>query len=115
MLTDLGVAWKRGAAQTSVLVFSHSTGAPVGGARVALFNADAEPVREVVADADGLAEFPHDGLAWMVVSHGEDYHCAALGGRRHALSMWSFGVRYGSRNDPREVLLFSERPVKQST
>jgi len=113
MLTDLGIAWKHAAAQTSVLVFSHSTGAPVGGARVALFNADAEPVREVVADADGLAEFPHEGLAWMVVSHGEDYHCAHIGGSRHALSMWSFGVRYGSRNDPREVLLFSERPVHQ--
>ena len=116
LLTDIGLAWKRGQAETTLFAFSHATGRPLGGAVVRLFNEDAEPCGETKASPDGLATIADPAARWAVVGVGDDFHCIPLGRSMPTLDMWSFDVSWAwSVPDKpwRELLFFTERPVYQ--
>ena len=116
LLTDIGLAWKRGQSETTLFAFSHSTGRPLAGAAVRLFNEDAEPCGEGKAGPDGLATVAVPDARWAVVSAGEDFHCIPIGRSMPTLDMWSFDVSWAwSIPDKpwRELLFFTERPVYQ--
>ena len=54
-LTDLGLVWKKSPTGVDVFVFSHRTGQPVAGATARLFSDENQPLREAVADTNGVA------------------------------------------------------------
>jgi len=113
-LTDLGLLWKKSPASVDVFVFSHTTGQPVGGAKVRLMSGENQTLRESVSDTNGLAHLDADTNAdWVAVESGEDFHAAELS-RNHIRPAPLPPISYGESDDEedlRRVMLFSDRDL----
>lgn len=112
-LTDLGMVWENSPAGVDVFVFSQSTGQPVGGATARLFGNENEPLAEALTDTNGLAHLEAKTNAdWIALEHGDDFHALPLDANR----VWMYGFHlpyagYAEREDPRRVMLFSDRDL----
>jgi len=112
-LTDLGLAWKKSKSGVDVFVFSHQTGQPVAGATACLFSDENQPLREAVADTNGIAHLDaNTNAAWVAVQHSEDFHAVVLDENR----IWvnRFELPFTGRDeteDTRRVMLFSDRDL----
>jgi len=112
-LTDLGVIWKNAPAELEAFVFSHSTGQPVSGAAVRLLSDESEPLCQATTSGDGMVQMPaHTNAQWLAVQLGEDFHALEI--REHRVPLYSFhlpAADLSEGNDPRRVLLFSDREL----
>ncbi len=112
-LTDLGMVWKKSPTGVNVFIFSHRTGQPVAGATARLFSGENQPLREAVADTNGLAHLDASpNAAWVAVQHEDDFHAVALE-ENHS---WRHGFEppytsYEEAEDTRRVMLFSDRDL----
>jgi uncharacterized protein YfaS (alpha-2-macroglobulin family) len=110
-LTDLGMVWKNSPQGVDVFVFSQNTGQPVDGATARLFGNENEPLVEAVTDTNGVAHLDaRTNADWIAVELGDDFHALPLDANR----VWMYGFRlpyagYSEREDPRRVMLFSDR------
>jgi len=112
-LTDLGLVWKQSHTGVDVFVFSHLTGQPVAGATASLFSDENEPLREAVADTNGMAHLDAStNAAWVAVRHGDDFHAVTLEENRVWRYGWDLPVTGSDETeDPRRVMLFSDRDL----
>jgi uncharacterized protein YfaS (alpha-2-macroglobulin family) len=119
-VTDLGVVWKLSRGETFVHVFSLATGKAVAGAKVRLLDAKNQLIEEVTADEAGLARLKApEKSVWIMAQNGGDTHLVDFKERAESLSLRQLGIREESFNDggendvddPRQALLFTERPV----
>ena len=112
-LTDLGLLWKQGKGQVTVLVFSNSRGQPVPNATVHLFGNENEPLGEATTDAHGLATLAsHTNAVWVAAQLGDDLNALKLDDS--SLRVYQAPWRNASEHDvaeDRRVLLFSDRSV----
>jgi hypothetical protein len=113
-LTDLGLAWKRAAAQVLAYLFSHTTGKPVPGAAIRLLTEENETLAEQTTDAQGRAWFtPPTDAQWIMAECGEDLHAAQMT-KDEEIPLYHFAIprdtESGLTNTLR-VMTFSDRPV----
>ena len=114
-LTDLGIYWKTSPERLWAMVFSCTTGKPVGEAVLRLLDNDGEVLAEQRADAAGLAVFDTPPKAtWLMAQNGDDLHAITLS------SSWqnrlpvggSISQEWNAENrDHEKLMLFSDRPV----
>jgi uncharacterized protein YfaS (alpha-2-macroglobulin family) len=112
-LTDLGLVWKQSRTNVDVFAFAHQTGRPVAGATARLFSDENQLLGEAVADTNGLARLhANTNAAWVAVQSGDDFHAMVLDQNR--IWPFRFALPYtsaGEEEDPRRVLLFSDRDL----
>lgn len=120
-VTDLGVAWKS-AKGVFLYVFSHTTGEPVGGAKIVSLNGEGKTVGEARTAADGTAQLPEaNNEGWLLVSQGGDQHLVPFGQERRDQEFGRFRISadgseqdvydFGGVEGGRRGLMFSDRPV----
>jgi uncharacterized protein YfaS (alpha-2-macroglobulin family) len=112
-LTDLGLVWKKSQTGVDVFTFSHRTGQPVAGATARLFSDENQLLRETFADTNGLAHLDaNTNAAWVAVQSEDDFHAVVLDENR--IWQYRFELPYsgsGNPEDPRRVMLFSDRDL----
>ena len=112
-LTDLGLVWKKSPTNVDVFAFAHQSGRPVAGATARLFSDENQLLAEAVAATNGLAHLEaHTNAAWVAVQSGDDFHAMVLDQNR--IWPFRFALPYtsaGEVEDPRRVLLFSDRDL----
>lgn len=112
-LTDLGMAWKKSQTGVDVFVFSHQTGQPVAGATARLFSDENQPLREAVADTNGVAHLDANTNAqWVAVQHEDDFHAMVLDENR--IWLYRFELPFigpDEKEDTRRLMLFSDRDL----
>jgi alpha-2-macroglobulin len=110
-LTDLGLAWKSAGAELDAFVFSQSTGKPVAGAALRLFDDENQVLQEALTDARGLAHLKCPTNAqWLAAALGRDFHALKI--EDHGIPLYGFDLpQYwgGAGAQARSVLLFSDR------
>lgn len=114
-LTDLGVGWKLGPADSLLYAFSCQTGEPLAGVRFELFGEDAKPLANATSDADGLARIARDPAARSLVAQlGGDTFATAFDDDLPTVGLWNFPVRHSwgePRTSERRVFLFTDRSL----
>lgn len=122
-VTDLGVAWKYAKDGVFFHVFSHATGQPCGGVRVAYFDNEGFKLHETTTSSDGTARLQKSSKAqWLVVSRGEDQHAFPFGYERDDQEFQRFQINAdgdeeniydynGWDNSGWQGMMFSDRPV----
>ena len=112
-LTDLGLVWKQAPTGVEVFAFSHQTGQPVTNATARLFSDENQLLREALTDTNGVAHLDvNTNAAWVAVQAGDDFHAVVLDQNR--IWPYRFELPYtpvGEAEDPRRVLLFSDRDL----
>ena len=112
-LTDLGLVWKKSKTGVDVFIFSHQTGQPVAGAKASFFSDENQPLREALADTNGVAHLESNtNAAWVAAQYEDDFHAVALDEDR----IWRhrFDLPYSDpddEEDTRRVMLFSDRDL----
>jgi alpha-2-macroglobulin len=93
-VSDLGLAWKSGEADTLVFVFSHREGSGLAGVEVRFFDKDGEPAGPgATTDADGLARLPTpENATQLLARRGADFHLAGVESSGWAYSPWRLGA-----------------------
>lgn len=120
-VTDLGVAWKS-AKDDFLYVFSHTTGEPVGGAKLGCLDGEGKLVEEVKTAADGTARLTKvNDVGWLLVSQEGDQHLVPFGQERRDQEFGRFRISangseqdiydFGGSEGGRRGLMFSDRPV----
>ncbi len=117
-VTDLGMVWKRSKSETFVHVFSLASGKSLAGSKLRLLDGDGNVIEETTADADGRARLRAEEKAkWILALRDGDLHLVDFKDHREALSLRRLGIREAffddeeETNDPRQALLFTDRPV----
>lgn len=115
-LTDLGIGARLGRSNVVAWIFSHTTAAPVAGARVALCSSENEFLHEATTGPDGLVTLPvHPKGDWIVAEHGEDLHALHIRDagidapwqiRQHGVD---FSRRDQDQDDSFRVFAFTDR------
>ena len=110
-MTDLGLAWKSAAGNLEAFVFSQSTGRPVAGAAVRLFNDENQALQEALTDAGGLAHLRCPTNAqWIAAALGPDFHALKIAD--HEIPLYGFDLPFLWPGEPapgRPVVVFSDR------
>jgi len=110
-LTDLGLAWKSAAGELDAFVFSQSTGKPVEGATLRVFDEENQVLREALTDIRGLAHLKCPTNAqWLAAALGQDFHALKIDD--HGIALYGFDLPqyWGGAGAPvRPLLLFSDR------
>ena len=110
-LTDLGLAWKSAAGELDAFVFSQSTGKPVAGAAVRLFDDENQGLQEALTDAGGLAHLKCPTNAqWLAAALGRDFHAMKIEDR--GIPLYGFDIPYSYRGEgapTRSLAVFSDR------
>lgn len=120
-ITDIGLLWKKIDEGLKVTAFSMSTGAPIEGANVALFDENLAPAGQGKTGADGNCTIaPKGRLGWMVAAKGDDVYAFAnndndnlpIGGQgiRIDYRSWAPGEKKGPKL---RGFIFTDRPVYQ--
>jgi alpha-2-macroglobulin len=112
-LTDLGLLWKSARDQTTVFVFSHTTGQPVPDATLRLLTAENQTLAEAHTEERGLASLPAQaGAHWLLARLGGDLHALEFqhqAGRFHTAGL---PTDWGGDEAPHpQVMFFSDRGV----
>lgn len=120
-VTDLGVLWKKVSGELRASVFSMATGAAVGGAEVALLDAEFGATAEATTGAEGTAVLPPGGeeTSWLVVRKGADTHALKMGPRAKTLPTGAFRlpIYYSAWDDEESPgsrmrgIVFTDRPL----
>ncbi|MEZ5305334.1 MAG: alpha-2-macroglobulin family protein [Verrucomicrobiales bacterium] len=118
-VTDIGLAWKAGAGEAVVYAFSLTTGKPLPGATLGVYDENAKRLHEAATDAAGTARIGLPGESrWLVAQLGADRHAIGFAPDQvRDLSLWRFGVDYydydwdGGGTAEMRSLMLSDRPV----
>lgn len=112
-LTDLGMVWKKSPDGIDAFIFSHSSGKPVAGAAVRLYNNENQPLREAVTDTNGLAHLNAGTNAdWLAAQQADDLHAVMLDRNRFWRYSISSRFNYGNEQEnTNRVMIFSDRDL----
>jgi uncharacterized protein YfaS (alpha-2-macroglobulin family) len=113
-LTDIGSVWKNDFKELTLHLFSLTTGESLAGVQLQLVDKEEQRIGEAVTDAHGGAHFPYNGDArWVFAKREGDSYLIAINAGDASVPLYRLGVTddYGNEEDPRAVLLFTERGV----
>jgi len=114
-LTDIGLAWKLTEKEALIYAYSCQTGKPLPNVKISTFSEDAEALKAITTDANGVAMVPRKkGLTHLLASTGNDSYILPFDKELDTVAMWRFPVDYQWRTFPdwkRRVLIFTDRQL----
>lgn len=118
VVATLNVTLKSSPDQLLAWVTDMSTGLPVEGVTLSLYDSSRGLVDEVVTDSTGLARAdmptPSEDRGFInrtVIARAEGHFGVGWTGWSDGLDGWNFGVQYDSQPDPYQIYLYSDRPI----
>jgi alpha-2-macroglobulin len=113
-LTDIGSVWKNDFHELTLHLFSLATGEPLAGVQLQLIGKDEGRKGDAVTDAQGGARLPYTSdVRWVFARHEGDSYLISINASDASVPLYRLGVTddYGNEEDPRAVMLFTERGV----
>jgi len=113
-LTDIGSVWKNDFHELTLHLFSLATGESLAGVKLQLIDKEERHVGDAVTDAEGGARLPCTSDArWVFAQLEGDSYLISINAGDASVPLYRLGVTddYGNEEDPRAVLLFTERGV----
>ena len=113
-LTDIGSVWKNDSHELTLHLFSLTTGESLAGVQVQLIDKEERRVGEAVTDAEGGARLPYtSNPRWVFAKREGDSYLISVNSSDASVPLYRLGIGddYGNEEDPRSVLLFTERGV----
>jgi alpha-2-macroglobulin len=113
-LTDIGSVWKNDTDQFTLHFFSLATGESLAGVQLQLIDKDEKQIGEAVTDAQGNTQLPYSYEArWVFAKRESDSYLVSINAPEASIPLYRLGVtdESGNEEEPRSVLLFTERGV----